>query len=78
LGEKKSRGRIYFPVIRWARNDSGDFQSILRLLPVFFSQPPTRDRAFIANKRQSAIRPSDHRVVEALFRDDFAFDLADC
>jgi hypothetical protein len=58
--------------------NSGDFGNVFcDPLPAFFSQPPTRGKTFVANKRQSTIRPSGHRAVEALFRDDFAFDLAD-
>jgi hypothetical protein len=36
-------------------------------LPASLSQTPTPHRAFVENKRQSAIRPSGDRAVEALF-----------
>jgi hypothetical protein len=33
-------------------------------LPAFFSQTPTRHRAFVENKNQTPIRPSGHRAVD--------------
>ena len=48
-----------------------EFQSIPRhpcsLLPMYLSQIPPGGRRFVANKSISAIRPSGHRTVEALF-----------
>ena len=54
--------------------NSGDFwqlwqfwQSLCGPLPATLSQTPTPHMRFVENKRQSAIRPSGDRAVEALF-----------
>jgi hypothetical protein len=55
-----------FPITAMTRDvgDDGDFCSPL---PMYVCQIPTPHRRFVENKRQSAIRPSGHRAVEALF-----------
>jgi len=67
---RRYRGPQIGPVLPgWGgmTRDVGDSGDSCSPLPMSLSQTPTPHRTFVENKHQSAIRPSGHRAVEALF-----------